>query len=124
MFELGQTQEFVDQRLQAFALRLHVGDKTATFGSRQVGLGEQFGGAANRCQRAFHFVRQMLDVVFDVSPAIDLVAQLGEGSRQFADFVVATRWRLGGAAGGEQACVTHQTAHREGQPGGKCAADQ
>ena len=78
----------------------------------------------NGRQRAFHFVRQMLDVVFDVGAAIDFVAQLGEGTRQLADFIAPARGRFGRAAGGEQPRVAYQAAHRDGQPGGERATDQ
>ena len=124
LFELGESQQPVDQRLQAFALGAHVAGKALALGFRQSGLFEQFGGAADGGERAFHFVREVLHVVFDVGAAINLVAQVRQGAREFADFVAPARGRFGGLAGRERTGVAHEPAHRHGQPGGEGAAEE
>lgn len=43
--------ELVDQRLQPFALRLHVGGEALALGCREIAFAQEFGGAANRGER-------------------------------------------------------------------------
>jgi hypothetical protein len=61
LFQLGQAQELVDQRVQPLALRCRVSRKTESFNVRQIVFRKQFGGTANGGQRTFHFVRQVLN---------------------------------------------------------------
>ena len=99
LFELRQAQQFVDQRLQTFALRLDVTGEALAFRRGKVVLAEKLRGAADGGERALHFVRHVLHVVFDVGAAVDLVAQLRERARQRADLVLALRRRFGRLAG-------------------------
>ena len=123
LLDLRQPQERLDQGLQAFALRQCVIGEALALALRQSGFRKQLGGAVDGSERAFHLMRQVLHVAFDVGAAVDLIAQLRQGARQFADFVASPRrWRRG-LPSGQRAGIAQQFTHRYRQPGGKQRAD-
>ncbi|MNN21189.1 hypothetical protein D3C81_1344990 [compost metagenome] len=73
LLHLGQAEQPFDHLLQALALSGDIADEARPLLRRHLAF-EQFGGTADRRQRAFQFVGQAVHVALDVLPALQLHA--------------------------------------------------
>jgi hypothetical protein len=79
--QVRQFQQAVDHRLGALRLLLDVAGELFAGGLRHR-FAQQFGGAADRRQRAFQFMRERLHVLVDIAAAGERVARFGKRGAQ------------------------------------------
>ncbi|OAX63666.1 hypothetical protein A6R71_13810 [Xanthomonas translucens pv. arrhenatheri] len=88
LLDLGQRQQLVDGLGEALLLLGDVAHKALPLRLRQRFL-QQFGGAADRRQRALHLVSQRLQVLLDIGLALELAPHRLQRAAEVADLVAA-----------------------------------
>ena len=121
LFHFGQRQQLVDGLGQPFLLIDNAAREmhAVRFGQRLL---QQFGGTADRRQRALHLVRQRLHVLLDVGLAFELAAH--RFLAEIADLVATAPWWWHRFARADRACISAELAEASGQPHRHQHADQ